>query len=76
MKLSSTDPKLVSRRDKVFSQSLITAIASFSTQLRCAIGGTFNNMKVNKIAAFISSVSESILVEVYKTTKNIAHPFR
>ncbi|CAK8691769.1 unnamed protein product [Clavelina lepadiformis] len=43
--LLNEDPKLVSRRDKVFSQSLITAISAFSSQLRCAIGGTFNNMK-------------------------------
>jgi len=46
---SFPDPKLVSRRDKVFSQALITAISSFSIQLRCALAGTFNNMKVNSI---------------------------
>nr|CAB3265148.1 phosphatidylinositol 3,4,5-trisphosphate-dependent Rac exchanger 1 protein [Phallusia mammillata] len=43
--LLNEDPKLVSRRDKVFSQCLQTAISSFSTQLRSAIGETFNNMK-------------------------------
>ena len=43
---SFLDPKLVARRDKVFSQALIMAISAFSTQLRCALAGTFNNMKV------------------------------
>ena len=61
-----TDPKLVSRRDKVFSQSLITAISSFAIQLRSAIGGTFNNMKVNDvISRNCSNYSEML-------SKNIA----
>jgi len=38
------DPTLVSRRDKVFSQSLSGAISSFSTQLRSALCDTYNNM--------------------------------
>nr|XP_018672752.1 phosphatidylinositol 3,4,5-trisphosphate-dependent Rac exchanger 2 protein-like isoform X2 [Ciona intestinalis] len=43
--LLNEDPKLVSRRDKVFSQALVASISAFSAQLRCAIAGTFNNMK-------------------------------
>nr|XP_039271145.1 phosphatidylinositol 3,4,5-trisphosphate-dependent Rac exchanger 2 protein-like isoform X2 [Styela clava] len=43
--LLNEDPKLVSRRDKVFSQALISVITSFSSQLRCALDNVFNNMK-------------------------------
>uniref|UniRef100_H2Y5P3 Uncharacterized protein n=1 Tax=Ciona savignyi TaxID=51511 RepID=H2Y5P3_CIOSA len=44
--LLNEDPKLVSRRDKVFSQALVAAVSSFAAQLRFAIAGNFNNMKV------------------------------
>uniref|UniRef100_H2Y5P1 Uncharacterized protein n=1 Tax=Ciona savignyi TaxID=51511 RepID=H2Y5P1_CIOSA len=43
--LLNEDPKLVSRRDKVFSQALVAAVSSFAAQLRFAIAGNFNNMK-------------------------------
>ena len=50
--LHMSDPKLVSRRDKVFSQALISVITAFSSQLRCALDGVFNNMKVFNIVTY------------------------